>query len=85
MYRTRRRRCSDRIVSISQPYVRPIVRGKAGKSVEFGAKFSVSLNGDGLARLDQLHWDAAAESQDLARQVEAYHRRYGCYPEKSNC
>lgn len=28
----------DRIVSISKPYVRPIVRGKEGKSVEFGAK-----------------------------------------------
>jgi len=28
----------DRIVSLSQPHIRPIVRGKAGKSVEFGAK-----------------------------------------------
>lgn len=28
----------DRIVSISKPYVRPIVRGKEVKSVEFGAK-----------------------------------------------
>jgi hypothetical protein len=25
----------DRIVSLSQPHIRPIVRGKAGKSVEF--------------------------------------------------
>ena len=28
----------DRIVSISKPYVRPIVRGKEMKGVEFGAK-----------------------------------------------
>ena len=28
----------DRIVSVSKPYIRPIVRGKETKSVEFGAK-----------------------------------------------
>ena len=28
----------NRIVSVSQPFVRPIVRGKAGKPVEFGMK-----------------------------------------------
>ena len=28
----------NRIVSISQPYIRPIVRGKAKSPVEFGAK-----------------------------------------------
>ncbi|SDY69916.1 transposase, partial [Nitrosomonas halophila] len=49
MYKTRSQRCEDRIVSISQPYIRPIIRGKQGKKVEFGAKISVSLAGDGLA------------------------------------
>ena len=49
MYRNRSRRCDDRIVSISQPYVRPIIRGKQALPVEFGAKLSVSLNGDGVA------------------------------------
>ena len=33
---------SDRIVSLSQPHLGPIVRGKAGKPVEFGAKLSAS-------------------------------------------
>ena len=32
------RKVSDRIVSIDRHYVRPIVRGKENKSVEFGAK-----------------------------------------------
>ena len=32
------RKVSDRIVSIDRHYVRPIVRGKETKSVEFGAK-----------------------------------------------
>jgi IS5 family transposase len=33
----------DRIVSISQPHVRPIVRGKARTNVEFGAKLAISI------------------------------------------
>ncbi len=45
MYHDNSRRCDDCIVSISQPYVRPIVRGKQSKPVEFGAKLSVSLTG----------------------------------------
>ncbi|WAH37291.1 IS5 family transposase [Alicyclobacillus dauci] len=36
MYRLRNHRVSDRIVSIVQPDVRPIVRGKAKANVEFG-------------------------------------------------
>jgi hypothetical protein len=32
----------DRIVSLSQPQLRPIIRGKVGKAVEFGAKVSAS-------------------------------------------
>ena len=61
MYGNKRRRCDDRIVSISQPYVRPIVRGKVNKAVEFGSKLSVSLTDAGLARVDQLRWDAFHE------------------------
>jgi len=81
MYRNKSRRCDDRIVSISQPYVRPIIRGKLDKPVEFGAKLSVSLTGEGLARMDHLRWDAFHEGNDLESQVEAYRARYGFYPE----
>ena len=81
MYQTRTRRCDDRIVSISQPYVRPIIRGKLDKPVEFGAKLSVSLNGEGLACIDHLRWDAFHEGGDLRSQVEAYRERYGTLPE----
>ncbi len=80
MYDSHSHRISDRIVSVSQPYVRPIVRGKAGKNVEFGAKISASLI-DGFAFLDRLSWDAYNESEDLQGQVETYRRRFGFYPE----
>ena len=35
----------DRIVSILQPHVRPIVHSKAGKPTELGAKLSISVVG----------------------------------------
>lgn len=81
MYRNNKRRCDNRIVSISQPYVRPIIRGKQNKPVEFGAKMSVSLTGEGLAHVDALRWNAFNEGGDLEAQVEAYKTRYGHYPE----
>jgi hypothetical protein len=71
---------ADRIVSISQPHVRPIVRGKAGKKVEFGAKISISHQKEGYVSLDTLSWDAYNESSDLPGQIEAYKRRFGYYP-----
>ncbi|MCP5197383.1 MAG: transposase [Gammaproteobacteria bacterium] len=81
MYRTKSRRCDDRIVSISQPYVRPMVRGKQALPVEFGAKLSVSLSGEGVVCVDHLRWNAFHEGHDLESQVEAYRARYGVYPE----
>ncbi|GAB0058428.1 hypothetical protein SIID45300_02777 [Candidatus Magnetaquicoccaceae bacterium FCR-1] len=80
MYDNKLRSHPHRIVSISQPHVRPIVRGKAGVTVEFGAKLSASLDGNGLARVDELRWDAFNESADLPGQVEAFKKRHGHYP-----
>ena len=81
MLRNRESRCDHRIVSICQPHVRPIVRGKAGKKVEFGAKLGVALTGNGIAHVDNLDWNAYHESYDLPKQVENYRKRHGCYPE----
>jgi IS5 family transposase len=69
----------DRIVSIHQPHVRPIVRGKSQAKVEFGAKIHVSLI-DGIAYLDQLSWDAFNEGPHMMDYVEQYKRRHGHYP-----
>jgi len=80
LYDRKSTRISDRIVSLSQPHVRPIVRGKSGKKYEFGAKISISVV-DGFTFLDRLSWDAYNESEDLPHQVEAYKRRFGQYPE----
>ena len=80
MYSEKINRCEDRIVSISQPHVRPIVRGKQGKKVEFGSKLGLALM-DGFVKAGTLNWDAYRESRDLIPHVEAYKVLYGYYPE----
>lgn len=73
-------RVDNRIVSLTQPHVRPIVRGKAGSSVEFGAKLSASCY-EGYVFLDRISWDNFNESGDLKAQVEAFKTATGYYPE----
>lgn len=80
MYEEKSHQVRGRIVSISQPYVRPIVRGKTGSEVEFGAKISLNLV-EGYSYLDRVSWDAYNESVDLKGQIESYRARFGCYPE----
>jgi len=70
----------DRIVSIFQPHVRPIPRGKIKSKVEFGSKLGVSLD-QGFARIDTFSWDAYNEGVDLIKQVENYKILHGYYPE----
>lgn len=80
MYRENSNSCPDRIVSISQPHVRPIPRGKAKSKTEFGSKLGISLD-NGFARIDTFSWDAYNESTDLKKQVEGYRLQHGYYPE----
>ena len=72
MFDERTHRCESRIVSIHQPWVRPIVRGKQHKPTEFGAKINVSIDEAGLSRVDHFSREAFNEGQDLKEQVESY-------------
>ena len=79
MYSNRTHSVPDRIVSIHQSHVRPIVRGKEKSKVEFGSKINVSLvNGYGF--VDHLSWDAFNEGGYLMKSVELYIKRHGFYP-----
>ena len=80
MYNEKSRRCEYRVVSIGQPHVRPIVRGKQGKKVEFGAKIGLAL-ANGFVKAETVSWDAYNESADLTPHVTAYKELYGYYPE----
>ena len=76
MFEQNVRRCADRIISIYQPHLRPIVRGKAKVTVEFGAKIGASIV-SGYTYVDHISWDAYNESSDFGIQLELYKRRFG--------
>ena len=80
MYEGQTHKIQGRIVSLSQPHVRPIVRGKSKSPVEFGAKISAAVV-DGFGLVDRISWEAYNESGDLKTQVEKYRERFGYYPE----
>ena len=81
MYADQTHTIEHRIVSIHQPHVRPIVRGKSQSKVEFGAKIQVSLI-DGISFLDKLSWDAFNEGSHMLEYLEQYHKRFGFYPKE---
>lgn len=82
MYDNKTHSVQDRIVSISQPYLRPIVRGKPKAPVEFGAKYDVSIDEKGHARLERLSFDPYNESTVLVDAMERYKERTGHYPKR---
>ncbi len=83
MYTHRRRSVGHRIVSISQPHIRPIVLGKLSANVEFGAKLALSLeNGYTRVGVEKLSFEAFNESTTLQASCERYKTRNGYYPER---
>jgi hypothetical protein len=81
MYDGKLHKIEHRIVSVHQPWVRPIVRGKLTAKVEFGAKLALSME-DGYSRIEMISWDAFNESKTLIDSCERYFERNGCYPER---
>ena len=79
MYDNKIHSVSNRIVSVSQPFIRPIVRGKAGKPVEFGAKLDISVV-NGWTRLECCSFDAYNEAGNLQTIAERFREREGHYP-----
>ncbi|QSX09518.1 IS5 family transposase [Alkalibacter rhizosphaerae] len=82
MFKNHTHSVENRIVSIQQPYLRPIVRGKVKTPVEFGAKFDLSVDEMGYARIEKLSFDPYNESTCLQKAVENYKSRTGHYPER---
>jgi predicted nucleic acid-binding protein len=79
MYDNKTHKIDNRIVSLYQWWVRPIVRGKDKSKVEFGAKINVS-EVNGFCRIDQFSWEAFNEGILLKEQIENFRTIYGCYP-----
>ena len=65
MWKSKINRVDHRIVSVSQPWVRPIKRGKASVNTEFGAKIAISTV-DGFARMEHVLVRKLQRGLDLA-------------------
>jgi hypothetical protein len=66
----------DRIVSLHKPYVRPIVRGKEVKPVEFGAKVHM-LQVNGVSFIEHLSFDNFNEGTRLQSTIHLQQRYFG--------
>jgi len=66
----------DRIVSLSKPYIRPIVRGKEAKSVEFGAKVN-KLMVDGIGFMEHISFDAFNETTRFDSAIYLHRQLFG--------
>jgi len=80
MYKERKKSIESRIVSLHKAYIRPIVRNKSGKKVEFGAKVELSLV-DGYLFADHISFDNFNESTCFIDSVEKFRQRFGKYPD----
>jgi transposase, IS5 family len=80
MYDQNKHSIADRIVSIYQPHVRPMPRGKDKASVEFGSKQLVMYK-DGYTHVYTIGWDNFNEGTCLQQCVEYYRQAYNCYPQ----
>lgn len=81
MFLSQSHQVEDRIVSISQPHVRPMVRGKKNKNVEFGSKINVSLV-NGYTYIEQLSWNAFNEGTKILECLKNYVKRFGVLPKR---
>lgn len=80
MYRNKTHKIGKRIVSLARPHIRPIVRGKAGKDVEFGPKVSLA-HVDGYCFCDAVSHEAYNETTHLAKHVREFKKRFGKAPD----
>ena len=71
----------NRIVSLSKPHLRPIVRGKEVKSVEFGAKVNNILV-DGISFIEKLSFNAFNEGTRLVHCLKMHKKLFGVEAKK---
>lgn len=76
MFMTGNHSVPDRIVSISKSYIRPIVRGKEVKKVEFGAKVNM-IQVDGINFIEHLSFDAFNEGTRLINSIRYSRTLFG--------
>lgn len=79
MWRKKSHQVKDRVVSLHLPKIRPMVRGKDGKDVEFGPKALLSWV-NGFCFLDHFSFDAYNEAEQVKTSIRKYKDRFGQLP-----
>ncbi len=69
----------ERIVSIHQPHIRPMVRGKYPVEVEFGPKVLLNLKNNFLF-LEDLQFNNVSDTQLLDTAIKGYKERFNSLP-----
>lgn len=67
---------TGRIVSLSKPYIRPVVRGKEIKPVEFGAKVH-KVQVSGISFIEHISYEAFNEGTRLKQSVAFHQKHFG--------
>ena len=75
MYDNKVNEIPNRIVSIDKPYIRPIVRGKENKRVEFGAKVNL-MQVNGITLIQKLSFDAFNEGTQLQAGIHLHRQLF---------
>ena len=76
LYFGKQSKVPERIVSLHKPYVRPIIRGKEVKAVEFGAKVNM-LQVNGISFIEYLSYDNFNEGTRLQSAIHLQKRYFG--------
>lgn len=71
-----RDKVTGRIISVNKPYLRPIVRGKEIKPVEFGAKVH-KVQVDGISFIEHISYEAFNEGTRLKQSVAFHQKLFG--------
>lgn len=71
-----RENVKHRIVSLNKPHVRPIIRGKEIKPVEFGAKVH-KVQVDGISFIEHLSYENFNEGTRLKQSVAFHQKHFG--------
>lgn len=81
MFENQTHRVEDRIVSLDQPFIRPIKRRKAKNLTEFRPKIDLSMTG-GTLELERFDFNNFNGSQDLEGAIDHHWNIYSTFPER---
>lgn len=76
------RHIKDRIVSFHEPAVRPIFRGKEGKTTEFGPKVCLNVIGGALVQTAKIAADNFSDTEIVPTSLETHERTFGRHPKE---